>query len=96
LIRVYFSPIVWDREINYAIENERITITAEGITEEYDFTGLPNGSLESQDIEIPFTFLPIITAEKVEGILYIEVLNPISQKASEFEKFPEWIEVGEE
>ena len=36
---------------------------------------------------------PILKAQRVDGTLSVELLNFISEDASEAEKFPEWIEV---
>lgn len=96
MMRVYFSPIVWDKKIEYLFEDDILTVKSDGIEEEYDFTGLPDGKLDVTSVETPFSFQPILEAEKENGVLFLTLLNPIKEDASEFSKFPEWIEVGEE
>ena len=44
-------------------------------------------------IETVLEYNPILKATKVDGILSVELLNFISEDATEEEKFPEWIEV---
>lgn len=101
MIRIYFSPVfdfLGDHKITYKIDGEKITATyqkkgQEPIQDEFDFTGLPEGRLNIDEIETAIPFKPISNAYKTDGVLYIEVVNFIAENASEFEKFPNWIEV---
>lgn len=93
MMRIYFSPIVWDKEIVYTFDNDKITATYEGTTDTFDFTGMPDGQLDLSTLETTLEVNPIMSAERVDGVLYVELLNRIDEQDSEFHKFPEWIEV---
>lgn len=92
-MKVYFSPIVWDKTIEYTFEGELLKITIDGITDEFDFSTLPDGKLDIYSIETTLSTQPITYAEKVDGVMFLTLLNPISEDATEAEKFPEWVEV---
>jgi len=95
MIRVYFSPIGdLKEEVSYSFSVESVTITVDGISDTFDFTGIPDGELDYSSIETSLPMNPILTVERVDGILYIECLNGIGKEATEFDKFPNWIEVG--
>ncbi|HBW13777.1 MAG TPA: hypothetical protein DEF30_08175 [Proteiniclasticum sp.] len=95
-MRVYFSPIFVFTEgfenITYSFENRIVTATYKGKKETFDFRGLPDGIVQEIEAEI-LEFNPITHSEIVDGILYLEVMNFIRENATEFEKFPNWIEV---
>lgn len=96
-MRVYFSPIVGlADQIHYTFDNDKITATYKETTDTFDFTGMPDGQLDLSTLETTLEVSPIISAERVDGVLYVELLNPIPHEATEFQRFPEWIEVGEE
>ena len=91
-MKIFKSPQRADKEIGYSIENEVITVELEGITEVYDFSEMPEGKAESIESEV-FSFNPILSAKRENGILFVEVLNFIKADATEAERFPEWEEV---
>ena len=97
MLRVFFSPIVGlADQIQYTFDKNKITATYKGTVDTFDFTGMPDGQLELSTLETTLELSPIISAERIDGVLYVELLNPISDDATEFQRFPEWIEVGEE
>lgn len=97
-MQILFSPQENEERIEYTFNGEVISITINGVSENFDFTGIPNGELElfNQDgsvaIETKLDPFPILSAKKEGGILYVELLNWISGDASKKEKFPEWID----
>ena len=96
-MKIYFSPIVGlENTINYEFSKESITITVDGVSDVFDFTGIPDGSIDITSIETILPLNPLVEAEKKDGILFIKLLNPITKEATELEKFPEWVEVGED
>lgn len=96
-MRVFFSPIDGlTKDIKYKFDNDVLEVTINGISDTFDFTSLPDGNLDLESIETTLEIQPISLAERVDGILYLRVLNGITQDATEFEKFPNWIEVGED
>ena len=94
-MRIYKSPQVGANEKRFEFEfsGEVIVATFDGIEDTFDFTGFPDGEVEYSMIETVLEYNPILKATKVDGILSVELLNFISEDATEEEKFPEWIEV---
>lgn len=70
-------------------------------TDRLDFRGLPNGKLDIYDengnerIETGLPINVLLSAEKVNGELRVELLNWISSDASEEERFPDWVDSSE-
>ena len=93
-LKIFFTPIVGDIKVDYKFNRQTITVTIDGGMDVFDFSSLPDGEMDSIETSLPYKV--IVRAEKVEGVLYVEILNFISEDATEFERFPNWIEVGEE
>ena len=81
---ILLIPQVRDRsKIWYEIEHQKITATINGVTDTFDFTGMPNGMLEIHDeygnilIETSLETIPISRAVKENGILYVDLLFSI-------------------
>lgn len=93
-MRVLFSPVVnLPDQFQYSFDGEKVTVTYKGVTDEFDFTGSPDGQIDLSTVETVLEFNPIMRAERADGILYLEVINSIEEDASEAYKFPNWIEV---
>lgn len=90
-MKVLLSPQRSDKEINYHFEGEKITVTMNDMSDTFDFSTMPDGIL--YEVETILDINPIISAKRESGILYVELLNFISQDATEEERFPEWQEV---
>ena len=82
---ILLIPQVRDRsKIWYEIEHQKITATINGVTDTFDFTGMPNGMLETHDehgnilIETSLETIPIRRAVKEDGVLYIDLLFSIN------------------
>ena len=82
-----------DRRFDFEFSGEIITVSFDGIEDTFDFTGVPDGDVDFSMIETTLAYNPILKAQRVDGTLSVELLNFISEDASEAEKFPEWIEV---
>ena len=92
MIKVFYSPQVNENDIlTYEIQGEVIKATLNRTSDIFNFTELPDGIVEK--IETDLQINPVIYAEREDGILYVELLNYIKEDATEFEKFPVWIEV---
>lgn len=87
-MRIFLSPCFSDKKIDYEFNGEKIIVTFEGQTEEFDFSNMPDGVLES--IESDLLVNPIIEAKREKGELSVILLNFINEDATEEEKFPEW------
>lgn len=93
MILVKYVPQFNESEkIHYKITNECVKVSIEEKEELFDFSEMPNGIAQKIHSDI-FEFCPIISAERKEGVLYLELLNFIGFDATEDEKFPEWQEV---
>ena len=96
-MRILFSPQVRDdNTIWYEIENQKITAKINDITDTFDFTDMPNGKLQLWDdegselIETVLDEVPILGAEKKDGVLTVEILFSInSSEKDERLLFPE-------
>ena len=94
-MKIYKSPQVGadEKRFEFEFSGEVIVATFDGVTDTFDFTGFPDGEAHYSMIETILEYNPILKATKVDGILSVELLNFISEDATEAEKFPEWIEV---
>lgn len=91
-MRIFYSPQGNERDtITYDIQGEVITATLNGVSDIFDFTELPDGIATEIISDLPIN--PVVKVEREAGVLYVELLNYIREDATEFEKFPEWIEV---
>ena len=91
-MRVLFSPQVRADKIEYKFINDKVIVTHDNMSENYDFSGMPNGVADSIESEV-FGFNPVLSAKKENNILYLELINFIGIDATYEEKFPEWFEV---
>src|SRR5699024_812754 len=102
-MKILFSPQVRDDDkIWYEIEYQKITATINGVTDTFDFTGMPNGKLQLYNsdgesmIETVLEEIPILGAEKTDGVLTVEILFSIdSNEQDERLLFPESMTVSE-
>ena len=84
-MKILLSPQVRDvNKIWYDIEENKITATINDKTDTFDFTDVPDGELEIIDeitgeslIETSLPEVPIISAEKTDGELTVEILFSI-------------------
>ena len=92
-MKIKYSPQFNEHDqLIYYFDDELISVTLNDQTETFDFTNMSNGKAEKIESDI-FEFCPIISAERKEGTLYLELLNFIGLDATEDEKFPDWQEV---
>ena len=94
-MRILMSPQVMleDQRFDFVFSGESISATFDGETDTFDFSGLPDGEVDFSKIETILPHNPILIARRVDGVLSVELLNFISEDASDAERFPEWIEV---
>lgn len=102
-MKVLLSPQVRDNsKVWYEIEHQKITITINDVSDTFDFTDMPNGKLQLYDsngesmIESTLDEIPILGAEKTDGVLTVEILFSIdSSEKDERLLFPKPMSVGE-
>jgi hypothetical protein len=74
MIKVIETPQRSDMKISYSIDGDVLNVTIDDVTEEFDFTGFPEGQAE----EITPGLLrvsPIISAEKVGDEITITLIR---------------------
>lgn len=87
-MNVLFSPQRNDDVLRYEFDGEVITAYLNGERDVFDFSQVPEGKLKAVETTLPIN--PIVSAERKEGVLYVELLNFIGEDATEEERFPEW------
>lgn len=103
IMKILLSPQVRDfNKIWYEITENKITATINGISDTFDFTGMPNGKLQPSDsdgksmIETTLGEVPILDAEKTDGVLTVEILFSIDiNEKDERLLFPKPMELDE-
>ena len=86
-MKILFSPTVHDAHIAYQFDGDKVTVTMGETVEEFDFTGLPDGRLDSVEPDfLPAN--PIIEAVKEAGVLSLKLLMYIGTSATQEECFP--------
>ena len=91
-MKVLFSPQVREDKIEYKFTEDMVIVTYKGESEEYNFSGMPNGVADYIETEV-FDFRPVLSAKKENGILHLELINFIGKDATAEERFSEWFEV---
>lgn len=102
-MKILLSPQIRDDDtIWYEIEDQKITATINGISDTFDFTNIPNGELQTWDdegndlIETVLDEVPIISAKKKNGELFVEILFSIDmEEKDERLLFPDWMTLEE-
>ena len=96
MIKVYFSPQRADNQIEYSFCGEMVTARMDEIEDTFDFSNLPDGELDRREDTQIKTILPVnpvISAKRIDGLLYLELLNWIGKDAPYESRFPEWVEL---
>ena len=96
MIKIYFSPQRSDRQIEYSLNGEAVTARIGTVKDTFDFSGLPDGELdrhEDTQIKTILPVNPVISAKRIDGLLYLELLNWIGKDAPYESRFPEWVEL---
>lgn len=98
-MKVLFSPQVRGNErIFYEFTENTIKATHTGTTDIFDFKSFGDGELQIYDDKTGENLIetdlenPIISAERKDGVLYVELMNYIGLDATEGERFPKWID----
>lgn len=92
-MKILLSPQRSNKNIEYSFEKDKITARYNNKIDTFDFSDMPNGRLEADKIKTKLDINPIISAERKEGVLYVELINFIGADATEEERFPSWKEV---
>lgn len=86
---VRWSPQRSDRQLSYAFpEPDVIEATLDGVTDRFDFSGLPNG--EAASIESVLDPCPVLSARRVDGELHVTLLRTIGPRPSDPAQLEAW------
>jgi len=87
---VHYSPQRSDRKLSYAFpEPDVIEATLDGVTDRFDFSGLPDGELDTEALATTLDICPVLAARRVDGQLEVTLLKFHGPYAAESERFPE-------
>lgn len=87
-MQIKYSPQRSDDVIQYIFEEDIITVTYQDQSDTFDFTEMPDGEMGSIETELPLN--PIISAKRVDGELFVELLYYHGATATQEELFPQW------
>lgn len=82
-MRVYLSPSVSDKGQTIKFNGDCIQITDDYTSYLYDFANVENGKMVSPTEHI-------ISAERENGELFVEIINYITDDSTAEERFPQW------
>lgn len=74
MIKIIEIPQRADMKINYVVDGDVLYVTIDDVTEEFDFTGLPEGrmtEIEPDDLKVN----PIVEAEKIGDEITIKLIR---------------------
>lgn len=87
---VHYSPQRADRQLSYAFPApDIIEATLDGVTDRFDFSGLPDGELDVSALETTLDICPVLAARRVNGQLEVTLLRFHGPDAPESARFPE-------
>lgn len=105
IVRILFTnqfSLSDDEAIKYEFSKNKLKVTYKGSSESLDFEGLPDGKLKIYDEEKNKRLIKhnigldyLLSAEKKEGTLYLNLLNHIPENANWEEKFNSEIDYRE-
>lgn len=92
-MKILFSPQIVDDEkrIQYKLEEGMVIAEYDGVSDSFDFQNFPDGKLDTETIETRFKVCPIISAERLDGELRVE-LDLIINADDVDAYFQEWTE----
>jgi len=89
-MRVKYSPVRSDRALSYDFpEPDVIVATLDGVTDLFDFSGLPDGELDVSALETTLDICPVLAARRVNGQLEVTLLRFHGPDAPYEERFPD-------
>lgn len=83
-MKLVYSPQRADIPRDLSVDGDVITVTIGGVTDVFDFTGMPDGVTDG--VESILTHSPILRAERVAGELTVHLLHWYGADAAEDEK----------
>jgi hypothetical protein len=90
-MQIKYSPCRSDDSLVYTFDGEKVIANFNGQVDVFDFTGMPDGKAENIETTLPID--PILSAERRDGVLYLELLYFHGSNPTHEERFPDWQEV---
>lgn len=88
MIKIIETPQRADMKINYVVDGDILNVTIDGVTEEFDFTGLPEGRM-TEIIPDDLPINPIMFAEKIDDEITITLVRFYGKDEKEVFEFGE-------
>ena len=87
-----------DAKFEYEIVGEVIVATlsvvgSDTISDTFDFTAFPDGELDVVTVSTSLPVPPILSANRIDGHLSVELLNYVDDSSTNADKYPEWVVV---
>lgn len=89
-MQIKYSPVRSDKTIEYTFENDIIHVQTGEDTDTFDFSSFGDGEANVSEFVTTLPVNPIVSAKRVDGELFVELLNYISANATHEERFPQW------
>ncbi|NLA52707.1 MAG: hypothetical protein GX860_11415 [Alcaligenaceae bacterium] len=87
---VRYSPQRADRSLSYTFPApDVIEATLDGVSDRFDFSGLPDGELDVSALETTLDICPVLAARRVDGQLEVTLLKFHGPNPTPQEAFPE-------
>lgn len=83
-MKLIISPQRSDYIYSYALSGDILTVTIDGVSDEFNFTGLSDGTAGEIVTSLPVN--PVICAEKINGELTVRIIAFHGENASDEEK----------
>lgn len=80
-----------EHEIKYTFGQDLFVAEMDGVTDTFDFSRV--SELDPRQIKTILPLNPVVQVDRVNGELRLTLINYIDEKATETEKFPEYMEV---
>jgi len=77
-------------QIAYEYGQDSLVVTLDGAVDSFDFSSVRE--LRPEQIKTSLPINPIVALERVEGVLYLTLLNFV-EGAVEYDRFPQFLEV---
>ena len=87
-MRIAYIPQRTNLDVTYVFDGERITATLGGVSDTFDFSGLPDG--EAADIISVLDPCPVLSARRVNGELRVTLLRAIGPRPSDPQELESW------
>lgn len=90
MMQIKYSPARADHSIEYTFSGESIKADFGGRSDTFNFSTFPDGVADVKGIQTNLAINPVVSAKRVNGELFVELLSYHAADATENERYPEW------